>query len=88
MRKYKDIPNWWFHSLLFLAMALSLALFIFLKKEVQMPWWGLIFAAGIAFVFTLPISIITATTNVVSLRLLNHFISFSSHLLKFIDNGQ
>ncbi|CAB4267361.1 unnamed protein product [Prunus armeniaca] len=64
MRKYKDIPNWWFHSLLFLSMALSLALFIFLKKEVQMPWWGLIFAAGIALVFTLPISIITATTNV------------------------
>ncbi|PQP94595.1 oligopeptide transporter 2 [Prunus yedoensis var. nudiflora] len=64
MRKYKDIPDWWFHSLLFLSMALSLALCIFLKKEVQMPWWGLIFAAGMALVFTLPISIITATTNV------------------------
>lgn len=76
MRKYKDIPNWWFHILLFLAMALSLALCIFLKKEVQMPWWGLIFAAGIASVFTLPISVITATTNVVSLQLLNHYLFF------------
>ncbi|KAL4604387.1 hypothetical protein ACB092_10G189700 [Castanea dentata] len=28
-----------------------------------MPWWGLIFAAALAFIFTLPISIITATTN-------------------------
>ncbi|KAK1568926.1 hypothetical protein Q3G72_030525 [Acer saccharum] len=28
-----------------------------------MPWWGLLFAAAMAFVFTLPISIITATTN-------------------------
>ncbi|CAL5438548.1 unnamed protein product [Camellia sinensis] len=28
-----------------------------------MPWWGLIFACIIAFIFTLPISIITATTN-------------------------
>ncbi|KAH7567617.1 hypothetical protein JRO89_XS07G0105100 [Xanthoceras sorbifolium] len=36
---------------------------IFLKKDVQMPWWGLIFAAAISFIFTLPVSIITATTN-------------------------
>lgn len=28
-----------------------------------MPWWGLVFAAGLALIFTLPISIITATTN-------------------------
>lgn len=48
------------------TIAVSLALCIFLKKEVQMPWWGLIFAAGLAFIFTLPVSIITATTNQVS----------------------
>ncbi|XP_047947729.1 oligopeptide transporter 4-like isoform X2 [Salvia hispanica] len=38
-------------------------LMLFLNDEVQMPWWALIFACIIAFVFTLPISIITATTN-------------------------
>ncbi|CAN6678868.1 unnamed protein product [Malus baccata var. baccata] len=64
MRKYRDIPSWWFHILLVVSLVLSLALCIFMKDEVQMPWWGLIFAAGIALIFTLPISIITATTNV------------------------
>ncbi|CAH9105194.1 unnamed protein product [Cuscuta epithymum] len=63
MRNYKDIPSWWFYILLLVTMTVSLALCIFLKDEVQMPYWGLLFAAAIAFVFTLPISIITATTN-------------------------
>ena len=63
MRQYADIPSWWFYLLLVVTIAVSLALCIFLNNEVQMPWWGLIFAAAMAFVFTLPISIITATTN-------------------------
>ncbi|KAM0976970.1 hypothetical protein FF1_019868 [Malus domestica] len=63
MRKYKDIPNWWFHLMLLVSLVLSLVMCIFMKDQVQMPWWGLIFAAGLALVFTLPISIITATTN-------------------------
>ncbi|XP_047315163.1 oligopeptide transporter 4-like [Impatiens glandulifera] len=63
MRKYKDIPSWWFHLLLGITFSVSLILCIFLKNEVQMPWWGLVFACLIAFFFTLPISIITATTN-------------------------
>ncbi|XP_059460568.1 oligopeptide transporter 4-like [Corylus avellana] len=62
-KNYKDIPSWWFYLLLIVTIAVSLALCIFLKKEVQMPWWGLLFAAALAFAFTLPISIITATTN-------------------------
>ncbi|PSS26173.1 Oligopeptide transporter like [Actinidia chinensis var. chinensis] len=63
MRKYKDIPSWWFHVLLGVAIAVSLVLCIFLNDQVQMPWWGLLFASVIAFIFTLPISVITATTN-------------------------
>ena len=66
MRKYKDIPSWWFYLLLGVTLALSLALCIFLNDQVQMPWWGLLFASVLAFTFTLPISIITATTNQVS----------------------
>lgn len=45
------------------SLILSLVLCIFMKDEVQMPWWGLLFAAALALIFTLPISIITATTN-------------------------
>ncbi|KAK8580443.1 hypothetical protein V6N13_143537 [Hibiscus sabdariffa] len=63
MRTYKDIPSWWFYLLLAVSILAGLALSIFLKKDVQMPWWGLIFAAALAFFFTLPVSIITATTN-------------------------
>ncbi|ONH90788.1 hypothetical protein PRUPE_8G074200 [Prunus persica] len=63
MRRYKDIPSWWFYTLLIITVAVSLVLCIFLNDQVQMPWWGLLFAAAMAFAFTLPISIITATTN-------------------------
>ncbi|PWA94438.1 oligopeptide transporter, OPT superfamily [Artemisia annua] len=63
MRNYKDIPSWWFYVLLTVTLMVSLALTIFLKDQIQMPFWGLIFAAALAFGFTLPISIITATTN-------------------------
>ncbi|GFY90109.1 oligopeptide transporter 4 [Actinidia rufa] len=63
MRKYKDIPSWWFHVLLGVTIAVSLVLCIFMNDQVQMPWWGLLFASVIAFIFTLPISVITATTN-------------------------
>ncbi|KAG2590332.1 hypothetical protein PVAP13_5NG274100 [Panicum virgatum] len=63
MTKYEDAPGWWFHSLLALSTAVSLVLCTVLKKEVQLPWWGLLFACAMAFVFPLPISVITATTN-------------------------
>ncbi|KAF8013883.1 hypothetical protein BT93_I1675 [Corymbia citriodora subsp. variegata] len=63
MRRYKDIPSWWFYLLLVASLVVSLALCIFLNDQVQMPWWGLLFACALAFAFTLPISIITATTN-------------------------
>ncbi|XP_008803572.1 oligopeptide transporter 4-like isoform X2 [Phoenix dactylifera] len=63
MRKYEDIPGWWFHLLLVLTIVVSLILCTVLKDEIQLPWWGLLFACGMAFFFTLPISIISATTN-------------------------
>ncbi|KAF8729165.1 hypothetical protein HU200_017748 [Digitaria exilis] len=63
MKKYDDIPGRWFYSLMALSISVSLLLCTILKHEVQLPWWGLIFALGMAFIFTLPISIITATTN-------------------------
>ncbi|XP_011003045.1 PREDICTED: oligopeptide transporter 4 [Populus euphratica] len=63
MKRYKDIPSWWFYLLLGVTLIVALALCIFLNDQIQMPWWGLIFASAMAFVFTLPISIITATTN-------------------------
>lgn len=63
MKKYDDIPAWWFYVLLVSSLIVSLLLCTILKDQVQLPWWALLFACAIAFVFTLPISIITATTN-------------------------
>ncbi|KDP41518.1 hypothetical protein JCGZ_15925 [Jatropha curcas] len=63
MKKYKGIPNWWFYLTLMLSLILSLVMCIFMKEQIQMPWWGLLFAVALALIFTLPISIITATTN-------------------------
>ncbi|XP_059448526.1 oligopeptide transporter 4-like [Corylus avellana] len=63
MRRYKDIPSWWFYLLLAVTLAVSFVLCIFLNDQIQMPWWGLLFAGTMNFTFTLPISIITATTN-------------------------
>ncbi|GER47825.1 oligopeptide transporter [Striga asiatica] len=40
-----------------------LAVCVFLKKVIQMPFWALLPVALLAFSFTLPVSIITATTN-------------------------
>ncbi|KAK4757553.1 hypothetical protein SAY87_018854 [Trapa incisa] len=63
MKRYEDIPLWWFHLLLVVTLVVSLALCIFMREQIQMPWWALVFASILAFFFTLPISIITATTN-------------------------
>jgi hypothetical protein len=63
MRSYADVPAWWFYALLGLSMVVSLVLCTVLRDQVQLPWWGLLFACGLSFVFMLPISIITATTN-------------------------
>ncbi|XP_058749380.1 oligopeptide transporter 3-like [Vicia villosa] len=44
-------------------MALSIMMSLVWKVDVQLPWWGMLFAFALAFVVTLPISVIQATTN-------------------------
>jgi hypothetical protein len=70
MRRYDDIPNWWFYGMLALAMVAALLLCTVFKDEVQLPWWALLCAVAVAFFFTLPISVITATTNTVRTSIL------------------
>ncbi|WVZ74094.1 hypothetical protein U9M48_022317 [Paspalum notatum var. saurae] len=45
MKMYTDIPAWWFYSLMALSLTVSLLLCTVLNREVQLPWWGLIFAS-------------------------------------------
>lgn len=63
MKAYKQVPEWWFLSILFGSMALSLLMAFVWKTDVQLPWWGMLFAFGLAFIVTLPIGVIQATTN-------------------------
>ncbi|KAJ4840912.1 OPT super [Turnera subulata] len=63
MRKYKQVPEWWFVCILLVNIAATVFACEYYKEQLQLPWWGVLLACGIAIVFTLPIGIITAITN-------------------------
>ncbi|GKU89036.1 hypothetical protein SLEP1_g3228 [Rubroshorea leprosula] len=63
MKKYKSVPTWWFHLILVLNIALIIFTCEHYKYSLQLPWWGVLLACGIAIFFTLPIGVICATTN-------------------------
>ncbi|KAJ0251208.1 Oligopeptide transporter 3 [Hirschfeldia incana] len=63
MQRYKQVPEWWFYVLLVGSVAMSLLMSFVWKESVQLPWWGMLFAFAMAFIVTLPIGVIQATTN-------------------------
>lgn len=64
MRKnYEAVPQWWFHSLLIAVVAVSLLACEGFGRQLQLPYWGVVLAMALAFVFTLPVGVIAATTN-------------------------
>ncbi|KAG9452645.1 hypothetical protein H6P81_005549 [Aristolochia fimbriata] len=63
MSRYKQVPEWWFLSILVLNIAATIFACEYYNDQLQLPWWGVLFACGLALFFTLPIGIITATTN-------------------------
>ncbi|XP_023880342.2 oligopeptide transporter 1 [Quercus suber] len=62
-KNYKEVPQWWFIAILASMVALALFACEGFDKQLQLPWWGLLMACGIALFFTLPVGIIQATTN-------------------------
>ncbi|KAH0871228.1 hypothetical protein HID58_078250 [Brassica napus] len=62
-KNYKEVPHWWFLTVLFLSFVLALYACEGFGKQLQLPWWGLLLACAVAFTFTLPIGVIQATTN-------------------------
>ncbi|KAK0601663.1 hypothetical protein LWI29_026194 [Acer saccharum] len=62
-KNYEAVPQWWFQLILVLTFGLSLYALEGFDKQLQLPWWGLILACAMAFVFTLPVGVIQATTN-------------------------
>ncbi|OWM71178.1 hypothetical protein CDL15_Pgr011305 [Punica granatum] len=62
-KNYDEVPQWWFLIILVSMVALSLLACEGFDKQLQLPWWGVFLACGVALVFTLPIGIIVATTG-------------------------
>ena len=67
MRRYKQVPEWWFICILLVSIAATVFACEYYIEQLQLPWWGVLVACAIAFFFTLPIGIITATTNQVGI---------------------
>ncbi|OVA19847.1 Oligopeptide transporter [Macleaya cordata] len=63
MRRYKQVPDWWFACILLLNIAATIFACQYYKEQLQLPWWGVLLACGLAISFTLPVGVITATTN-------------------------
>lgn len=63
MQKYKQVPEWWFTCILLINIAVTLLICQIYNDQLQLPWWGVLLACGLAFFFTLPVGVITATAN-------------------------
>ncbi|KAK1307214.1 Oligopeptide transporter 7 [Acorus calamus] len=62
-KKTMDVPEWWFVCILAANIALTVVACEYYNDQLQLPWWGVLLACALAIFFTLPIGIITATTN-------------------------
>ncbi|KAB1205125.1 Oligopeptide transporter 7 [Morella rubra] len=63
MKNYKSVPTWWFVIILVVSIVATMFACEYYNESLQLPWWGVLLACAIAIFFTLPIGIITATTN-------------------------
>eukprot|EP00262_Sarcandra_glabra_P009240 TRINITY_DN2332_c0_g1_i4.p1 TRINITY_DN2332_c0_g1~~TRINITY_DN2332_c0_g1_i4.p1 ORF type:complete len:757 (-),score=30.15 TRINITY_DN2332_c0_g1_i4:327-2597(-) len=63
MGKYKQVPEWWFLIILVLNITATIFACQYYNSQLQLPYWGVLLACAIAIFFTLPVGIITATTN-------------------------
>lgn len=62
-KNYEAVPQWWFYVLLVLVIGISMIACEGFGRQLQLPYWGVLLAMGLAVTFTLPIAVITATTN-------------------------
>ncbi|KAK3007952.1 hypothetical protein RJ639_013365 [Escallonia herrerae] len=62
-KNYDVVPQWWFYTILALVIGLALLACEGFGRQLQLPYWGVLLAIALAFLFTLPIGVITATTN-------------------------
>lgn len=63
MKNYKEVPQAWFLGILGVMILVSIVACEVYNEQLQLRWWGVLLACGLAFFFTLPIGVITAVTN-------------------------
>jgi len=61
MDRYDEVPDWWYGIIFAVNLVLAIVVCEFFR--IDLPWWGVILAVGIAAIFLLPIGIITAIAN-------------------------
>ena len=88
MRKYNQVPEWWFLCILFLSIAATIFTCEYYNEQLQLPWWGVLLACGIALFFTLPVGVITATTNKVHLCVIFLINSFFCNDVKYVVDAE
>ncbi|CDR38816.1 CYFA0S02e06260g1_1 [Cyberlindnera fabianii] len=62
MRKYKEVPDWYYLVILVLSFVLAI-ICVEVYKETKTPVWGLFFVVAINFVFLIPFSVLFAVTG-------------------------
>ncbi|KAI0274442.1 OPT oligopeptide transporter protein-domain-containing protein [Russula aff. rugulosa BPL654] len=61
MSVYKEVPDWWYLTIFVTMFVFGVV--VIEVWETDLPVWGFVLALLISFVYTLPLSVITATTN-------------------------
>lgn len=74
MKKYKDVPQWWYGIVFLILFGLSIA-FIYVY-DTGLPWYGLILALAINLMLLPPIGIMLSACNIsVSTAVISAFIA-------------
>ncbi|KAJ2887694.1 hypothetical protein FB639_001135 [Coemansia asiatica] len=60
MRKYKEVPHWWYVVTFVITFALAI---VTCQVYHLMPWYWVIVATALPFIFTIPIGIVQALSN-------------------------
>ncbi|MCJ1278809.1 hypothetical protein MMC21_006627 [Puttea exsequens] len=74
MRKYKDVPQWWYASLFLVMLGISLG--VCLGWPTRMHWWAFFVSIIIALVWFVPIGMIQGMTSIqIGLNVFTEFIT-------------
>ena len=74
MRKYPEVPEWWFQVLFVVLFGVSLASVV--AWPTFLPWWGFIITMLLPIIFILPIGLIQArTSQQIGLNVITEFVA-------------